>query len=439
MQIDFNFVMGYLTPLLYAKEIDMLTIVKATLLMLTYLFSTYDWKSMVFSKKKDALTYTHVIKYAQVYGKSGYGESDMGDSYKILNDFILKHLTDTTNNDYKTCWSGRGKIITCAKDIQLEKNITANIYTTESVTDGTKRIEYIVELSTKENSSIVHDLLDKIRDDYYDAEEKKRVVADNQYIVNFIMIDADANRVINDSVYFETSKSFDNLFFKQKNYLLDNLNYFLDNKQEYDRLGRAYTFGMLLSGPPGCGKTSCIKAIAKYTKRNILKFNSTKITDIRQLEILFARASTYNPSNSILVFEEIDCGYWADIVRSRKLPPIPVPDMIEIKEESKLTLGDFLEFLDGIVEYPGRMIIMTSNNPEILDEALLRPGRIDLNLELTALERVDVNNFYKLWFDEDIPVDVYENMHDYTFTQADLGLLFSSKNKETIHTKLTRN
>mgnify|MGYP000966021283 CR=1 FL=1 len=59
-------------------------------------------------------------------------------------------------------------------------------------------------------------------------------------------------------------------------------------------------------------------------------------------------------------------------------PPPPPNDISENKEQ--LTLAFFLNLLDGILETPGRIIILTTNHPEKLDSALVRPGRIDLNI-----------------------------------------------------------
>merc|ERR1719510_1437162 len=51
------------------------------------------------------------------------------------------------------------------------------------------------------------------------------------------------------------------------------------------------------------------------------------------------------------------------------------------KEKPELTLADILEALDGVMEMDGRMLIITTNHPEKLDAALVRPGRIDVQLE----------------------------------------------------------
>jgi len=60
-----------------------------------------------------------------------------------------------------------------------------------------------------------------------------------------------------------------------------------------------------------------------------------------------------------------------------------------IQPKDKLNLSGLLNVLDGVVETPGRMVIMTTNCPEILDPALIRPGRIDKILELGYMDNAD--------------------------------------------------
>lgn len=81
-------------------------------------------------------------------------------------------------------------------------------------------------------------------------------------------------------------------------------------------------------------------------------------------------------------------------------------------------------------------MVMSSNHPEKLDKALVRPGRIDMTLEFKKLTRENVNNLYKLWFGRSIPDSVYARMKDRALTQADIGLLFSSRNLKKIHSAL---
>lgn len=166
-------------------------------------------------------------------------------------------------------------------------------------------------------------------------------------------------------------------------------------------------------------------------------------------------------SQCIFVFEEIDCGSWKHIVKRRTVSEEPLFSKTsgEVEMAMKLicnmnknrdddntlpgvqediTLGSILEILDGIIETSGRMIIMTSNHPEELDPALLRPGRVDFQIEFKRMLRRDIAKMYRLWFDKDIPTDVYEKIKDYTLSQAELGNIFCSRDLDKIHGALAR-
>jgi SpoVK/Ycf46/Vps4 family AAA+-type ATPase len=90
-----------------------------------------------------------------------------------------------------------------------------------------------------------------------------------------------------------------------------------------------------------------------------------------------------------------------------------------------LTLGAFLELLDGVVEMPGRMLIMTTNHPERLDPALVRPGRVDVVVRFGRLLRADVRRLFELWFGAPMPDAAYERLVDGRWTQAELCELFT--------------
>lgn len=254
---------------------------------------------------------------------------------------------------------------------------------------------------------------------------------------------------------FNTTKSFDNMFFEQKEMLKSRLDFFhTKGTERFQRLGIPHTLGMLFHGEPGTGKTSAIKAIARYTNRHIIIIPVKKIRNVDQLQKIFLderiNFAKIPMHKRLYVFEEIDCTSWKNIVLSRqfreKESVVETGTADEIAEALKsvlvessskgckdkkstivescdLTLADILETLDGMLEMPGRFIIMTSNHPERLDPALLRPGRIDLQICFKKMTRENVKDMYKLWFDEEIPV---EHIKDYVFSQADIGNLFST-------------
>ena len=206
---------------------------------------------------------------------------------------------------------------------------------------------------------------------------------------------------------FNTTKSFSNMFFEGKEKLIAHLDRFVNKKDEYTRLGIPHTLGILLHGAPGTGKTSTIKAIAKYLNRGLCSVNY--VGDKEFLYSIFRMIE-----KQIFVFEEIDCGSISGLVTKRldqqdkkesnkEMSNIDLAttlialnskkdkDIIKDTEPKKqATMGEFLECLDGISEMPGRVIIFTTNHPEKLDPAIIRPGRIDIVIEFKNMRRVDI-------------------------------------------------
>jgi SpoVK/Ycf46/Vps4 family AAA+-type ATPase len=356
-------------------------------------------------------------------------------------------------------------------DLQRKYQITKNIYistcTTTSQSDKGD-YEYVtleIILETKQSSfQIIHDFINQCKKEYEDEllNNMKR-----QHVFIFESINKEiCKNIIYQEYPFETTKNFSNMYFDEKSNLLKKLDAFINNKTEYIRLGMPHTLGILLHGCAGTGKTSCIKSIAKYTNRHIVILPTKNIKNIETLKSIFLTEyinGTKIPNDKRLyVFEDIDCGSWQNIVSSRKNTSLPAEEahpssseaMFEVitklastKNESKsdnkpintpcekntLTLGDFLELLDGVIEIPGRMIIMTSNHPEMLDSALTRPGRIDVVIEFKKLSKQNVADMYKQWFNHALPDPVLQAIEDSVFTQADIGNLFSSQPIAKIH------
>ena len=299
--------------------------------------------------------------------------------------------------------------------------------------------------------------------------EENRSCSDND---NIIQITTDFSGLNDTEVPFKTEKTFDNLFFRQKDELIQRLKSF-KNSDIYSKLGIQRSLGLLFSGEPGTGKTSTIKAIAKMLGYHIIPIQMNKFMSKKRLQRIFQTLNMGTCINDIqfnkrlYLFEEIDCNEWADIVKARKISDVAteststsydnisipvIPTTIKdikhddnLTEESndsedsdgyngfkrkmnrhtnkkskeiesdKVTLGTLLELMDGLVEFPGRIIIMTTNHPEVLDPALLRPGRIDMHIHFNKLRGIDIANIYSIWkgytlSDEDIariPNDVY--------------------------------
>lgn len=257
------------------------------------------------------------------------------------------------------------------------------------------------------------------------------------------------------------NKSFDTLFFPQKEMLLRRLD-MLKNPIHYTKLGLPQSLGILLYGEPGTGKTSAIKAIANYMKKNIVLVPMSKIKTRQELENIFyyRECTQVNSEDSIYVFEEIDCNGWGSILMDRKLntglsdygseqldKDESIDKLAEVliansgkstedfqekrkKDQDKLTLGCLLEIMDGIIEIPGRIIIMTTNYRKCLDSALTRPGRIDIEIEFKALRNIDIAKIYKQWYDASLSDSEIAHIKSDAFTQAQLSQLMFQYEKE---------
>jgi ATP-dependent 26S proteasome regulatory subunit len=303
-------------------------------------------------------------------------------------------------------------------------------------------------LTTKKTFDIITDFMNKIIKEHTSIVASKN--KENNYIVKPTFDrKCDENGVeleYPETITFNSSKNFGNLFFDSKDELINRLNSF-KNREKYKSLGLPETLGLLFYGEPGTGKTSCIKAVAHYLDMSIILVPMTQIKTKKRLEELFFSSRIRIPQNKRLyVFEEIDCNGWENIIKDRRFiteekqestvqvieqiaASLKQDDKKDDRKEDKLTLGNILEIIDGIIECPGRVIIMTTNHKDKLDPALLRPGRIDMEIEFKKLRRCHIAEIYKKWYGKTISNNKLENVCDYKYTQAEISqLLFKYEN-----------
>ncbi|KAJ3494996.1 hypothetical protein NLG97_g3710 [Lecanicillium saksenae] len=154
-----------------------------------------------------------------------------------------------------------------------------------------------------------------------------------------------------------------------KKQLVDDLEQYLDadNQAKYSEHRMPYRRGYLLYGPPGTGKSSLTAAIAGHCGLNIYIVDVPSVND-EQLRELFRRL----PRKCIVLLEDIDA-----VGADRD------EDGAEHKgQRRRLSQSGLLNALDGVAAQQGRLLIMTTNHREKLDQALIRPGRIDLHFKL---------------------------------------------------------
>ena len=230
---------------------------------------------------------------------------------------------------------------------------------------------------------------------------------------------------------FYSNKKFSNIFGTEVRKIQQRVEFFANNKSWYDEKGIPYQLGILLSGLPGTGKTSIIRAIANMTKRHIVNVNFGSITTASQLKNLFYndKLVVYNDNSMsdtksyfipidqrLYVLEEIDTV--GDVIKQRRMD-VNAPKVDVVPDE--LTLGEILTVLDGTMEIPGRMIIMTSNHPELLDRALLRPGRIDVKASFGNAPRDLIVEMFTAYVEGIFPKNRIPELPHNLLTPAEVG------------------
>ncbi len=129
---------------------------------------------------------------------------------------------------------------------------------------------------------------------------------------------------------------------------------FFESEARYRELGIPYRRGLLLAGPPGCGKTLTLKALAHHTPAKVITVLGK--SDVSDYEIQRALDAAGRCAPAVVIFEDLD----------------------KLIGASNVSLSHFLNLLDGLKTLSGVLVIATSNEPEKLDPALLhRPSRFD--------------------------------------------------------------
>lgn len=257
-------------------------------------------------------------------------------------------------------------------------------------------------------------------------------------------------------------KTFECLFFKEKKMLLKLMSHFSNKTGKYMVKGFPHKLGLLLHGPPGTGKTSLIKAMAQHTGRSVVSIPLARIeTNQELMDIIFDQSFAVKGEDMpiklafkdvIFVMEDVDAA--SPIVLSRKTDEaekggdkveevsttvdasdaptvgiatgddgVPDDTMAAVitsmltagtgsdskgagfgskysSKFDKLDLAGLLNVLDGVVDCPNRILIMTTNHPEKLDAALIRPGRIDKIIYLGYIQAEEAKEMLELYFVE---------------------------------------
>lgn len=241
---------------------------------------------------------------------------------------------------------------------------------------------------------------------------------------------------------FSTTRTFDNVFFEERDRVRNRTKFFLTRRDWYEKKGIPYTLGFLFYGDPGCGKTSTIKAIANESRRHIINVQLSEIKTKSQLRHLFFNDEIHVYSGQtterytipiherLYVFEDFDA--MGDVILERrwkkptmadvkKKPDDPFAEDDEVFKEP-IDLAFLLNLIDGTLERSGGMTAFATNYPERIDRALIRPGRIDEIVHFKKCNRDILQQMIQSFYDlEDVQLEAGDL--DYKWTPAEVNLI----------------
>ncbi|MBU0756645.1 MAG: CDC48 family AAA ATPase [Nanoarchaeota archaeon] len=188
-----------------------------------------------------------------------------------------------------------------------------------------------------------------------------------------------------------------------KKKLIEAINWPLEEPELFTKAGITPPKGILLHGPPGTGKTLLAKAVANESNANFIAVKGPELVSKwvgeseKHVRQIFKKARQVAPS--IIFFDEFD-----SISQVRGLS--------SGNDSTERMVNQLLTELDGIEELGKVVVIAATNRPDLIDPGLLRPGRIDIKLEISLPDKQSRLEIFRV-HTKNMPLDKKINLEDY--------------------------
>ena len=273
-----------------------------------------------------------------------------------------------------------------------------------------------------------------------------------QLLINISNGNSNKNELVVEGIPWESTITFNNSYLRNQETIINQIDFFLNNKSWYSEKGIPYNLGILLYGEPGCGKTRFIKQLMNHTGRHGIDIKLNNNIDFNEIKKIIYNDNIGDEyivpqDKRIIIFEDIDA--IGDVVKDRNIKDTLEDELCKLfsddsknikniskddivknckKNNNNNNLSFFLNIIDGLNECCGRIIIMTTNRIEYLDKALIRPGRIDMKVEFKKCDTFDIYNMIKMFWKVDIKYNMVRKELNYKYTSAEVIEIFRSTN-----------
>ena len=390
-------------------------------------FILFIWKFLTrkFGPKINTITIEHNENTQQILFGSAHKTTFYSNIELIFSVFFVISKSEIKVDNLKCIIGTNGNIhkIPTSKFKYLDFDIYYHLQEKEDK-DGKTSIKSYLEISSKKSVDDIYNFVKKCHAEYKDS------LSADLNIYEYIQIPNKKHTAFM-RYKFESNTTFDSLFFPTKNKILS-----LVKKLESGKLDK---LAFCLHGQPGCGRTSLVKALSNLTGKHIITVKMSYMRNDIEVKDIFNNSeiphvspdmetvSLYRnvPINKrIYLLEDLDAE--TDICHKRETAK-DVQNKPKIKDKyelamkrlnkKKITLSGILNALDGVIEVKGSIIVITTNHRDKLDPALLRYGRITMDIEMKAMLSEDAHQLISKYYPK------YKSnftIHDYTITPATL-------------------